>query len=61
MESSQKLRTARSSKLKSGGGRLVFPVGEDGGGISGLEEAGSWAGRRRKEELEDRATRVARK
>ncbi len=57
----RKHRTAHSSKLKSGGGRLVSAVGEDGGGILGLEEAGSSTGRRRKEEPEGRATRVARK
>ena len=50
--SARKHRTGYSSKLKSGGGRLVFAVEEDGGGILGLEEAGSSAGRRREEEPE---------
>jgi hypothetical protein len=36
-------------------------VEEDGGGILGLEEAGSSAERGRKEEPEDRATQVVRK
>jgi hypothetical protein len=59
--SAKKHRTGHSTKLKTGEGRLVFAVEEDGGGILGLEEAGSSAVRRRKEELEDAATRLGRK
>jgi hypothetical protein len=39
--SAKKHRTSHSSKLKSSGGRLVFAVDEEGGGILGLGEIGS--------------------
>jgi len=58
--SAKKHRAGHSSKLKSGGGRLVFAVEEDGGGILGLGEAESSAVRRREEEPEDGATRLGR-
>jgi hypothetical protein len=59
--SAKKHRTGHSTKLKSGGGRLVFAVEEDGSGILWLEEAGRSAVRQREDEPEDGATRVGRK